>query len=195
MKTMELTKWTQQATPHLRPFFRERAGRIEEVAGEPWWLDGLVPLQGRISQDWGRMYREPTRWVMVWERRGLPIGRRFREASWLQGTAWEDAVDGRVGHLEWRYADGHVERVALVYGRTTGKFWVEGHDAAGDGMPARPVWTHRESASDVGVDRTLRLFRQAWTNPRPEIVVETLDFVSARESPASPFLVSLKLVP
>lgn len=184
----------RQFAADLRRLFDGSHGRIAQVGGESWWLDGLVQLQGRITNDWGRMYREPTRWTTVWERTGLPVGRRFREAAWLQGTVWEDVEGRRVGELVWRYADGGTERVPIVYGRNTARFWREAGDPDGIVEAVSPVWEVHEAAAEVGVDRRVRLYRQSWVNPRPDIEVRTLDFVSDRESPASPFLVSLRLL-
>jgi hypothetical protein len=58
-----------------------------------------------------------------------------------------------------------------------------------------PVWRHHESAEEAGKERWLRLYKQSWENPHPELTVTSLDFVSNHESPAAPFIVAINVYP
>lgn len=192
-----------QTAATLRPFFAERHGRKVQLGGVEWWIDGLVQLQGRILTDNNNAFREPGLLAFLWERRGLKVGRTFRDASWLQGTVWATRPGETAGWLVWHFADGKTERVAIVYGQTTARFWAEREQETKEtGFPI-PAWSHRESKDDIdselkvriGKDRLLRLYQQTWTNPRPNVVVTSLDFVSNTNSPAAPFIIAVNVHP
>jgi hypothetical protein len=185
----------RQTTPNLQAFFQGQHGRGIELRSTRWWLNGLVQLQGRVMTSQANVYREPGLLGFVWERTGLHVGRSFREATWLQGTVWT-APDGEdVGWLVWHYADGAVAKVPLTYGKTTARFWGDAAQIARESTYPEPAWKLHESAESAGRERWVRLYRQSWTNPRPDVPVAFVDFVSNRESPGAPFLVALNLLP
>ncbi len=184
-----------QKAADLRPFFEERHGRIAEVGGTKWWLDGLVQLQGKILTGETNRYRGPGLLSFLWERRGLPVGRTFHKALWLQGTVWTAPPGQAAGWLVWRYSDGGIERVPVTYGKTTARFWADQEQARSEKDFAQPVWQHHQTAAEVGKERWLRLYQQTWTNPRPNTPVASLDFVTNPNSPAAPFLIAVNLLP
>jgi len=188
-------KPNRQETPQLKAFFREQPGRVVEVAGTRWWIDGLVQLQGRILTDQKNQYKEPGLLAFVWDRTGLQVNKRFNKAIWLQGTVWPASAGETVGWLVWHYTNGVVERVPIVYGQTTARFWGDLAQINSENGFPDPVWKHQESADAVGKERWLRLYKQSWDNPRPNVSVTSLDFVSNRNSPAAPFVVAINVVP
>jgi hypothetical protein len=184
-----------QATPQLRPFFQEKHGRILQVGGEDYWLNGLAQLQGKISPDDRDAYRQGHRPAFVWQRMGLPVARNFRKASWLQGTLWTAPVNDTSGWLVWHYADGSLERVPIVYGKTTSRFWGDLEQINGERDFPDPTWKHHETSQEVGKERWLRLYRQSWENPHPDVTVVSVDFVSNTNCPAGPFVVAINVYP
>ena len=66
--------------------------------------------------------------------------------------------------------------------------WLDDSGATNATKPT-PVW---QVTKPPGI--TLRLFRTTWTNPRPDLEIKTLDFISAM-SKAGPFLVALTAEP
>jgi hypothetical protein len=185
----------RQWAAHLRPFFQEDHGRVLELGGTPWWIDGLVQLQGRVLTNENQRYRGPGRLAFPWERRGIPVGRHVRTATWLQGTVWTVPRNETVGWLVWHYQDGHEERVPVDYGVHTARFWADSDQLPTEGDFPEPVWSHAESAAKVGKERQLRIYRQSWSNPRPDTVVASLEFVSHRQSPGAPFLIAVNVYP
>lgn len=179
--------------PQLRPFFQEQHGRILTIQDEPWWIDGLVQLQGRISRERSDAYRAPTRQTSVWEKTGVKVDAFVRTAMWLQGTVWEAPSGAIAGWLVWNYADGTSERVPITYGLTTARFWGDNAQLRAEVNYPQPIWQHREMVGEDNRERWLRLYKQTWVNPQPMLKVSTLDFVSNRECPAAPFLVSIKV--
>jgi len=184
-----------QIAPQLKPFFQEKHGSVLAVDGENYWLNGLTQLQGKISPDENDRYRQGRRLAFVWKRTGLAVAKRFRRASWLQGTLWAAPPIDTAGWLVWHYTDGSLERVPIVYGRTTARFWGDLEQINGEQNFPEPAWKHHETADQVGKERCLRIYRQTWKNPRPEVTVLSLDFTSNSNSPAGPFIVAINVYP
>jgi len=185
----------RQWAAHLRPFFQEDHGRILKLNGEDWWLNGLVQLQGRISNDPKARYTAPGMEAFVWKKTGASVGRVFRQANWLQGTVWTARVGEMTGFLVWHYSDGQTESVPIIYGRDTARFWGDQAQIDREKDFPNPVWRYHEDKATVGKDRWLRIYRQEWANPRPDIAVTSLDFVSNPECRAAPFLIAVNVLP
>jgi hypothetical protein len=181
--------------PQLRPFFAEKHGRTLRLGSREYWINGLTQLQGNISTNRDDLYHQAIRQSFVWERSGLGVAKKFRTASWLQGTIWMARFNDTAGWLIWHYRDGTAERVPITYGKTTARFWGDSDQIATEKNFPEPVWKHHETAEEVGKERWLRLYEQSWDNPHPDLEVATLDFVSNRESPAAPFIVSINVYP
>jgi hypothetical protein len=184
-----------QIAANLRALFQQQHGRIIEIADTQWWQDGLVQLQGRFRDNNADYFNEPGMLAFVWQRTGLQVEEVFREASWLQGTVWRAPVGDTAGWLVWHYADSTAEQVPITYGKTTGRFWADLDQLNREKDFPEPVWKQRETAEAVGKERVVRLFQQTWTNPRPDVLVTSLDFVSNTNSPAAPFLIAVNIKP
>lgn len=179
----------------LQPFFQEQHGRAAAVDGADWWLDGLVQLQGRVKQKNETMYDAPGLIGFVWKKTGLPVERKFSRASWLQGTVWTAEPGETAGWLVWHYSDGSQEKIPIVYGQSTARFWAEPSQVAAEKNFPEPVWRFHQDKESVGVERWLRLYRQDWSNPRPDVTVASLDFVSNPACRAAPFLIAVDVFP
>jgi len=185
----------RQKAAHLQPFFQEDHGRVLKLNDEEWWINGLVQLQGRIKGNNETRYSAPSLEAFVWKKTGVNIGRSFRHAAWLQGTVWTANVGETTGWLVWHYADESTNRVPIIYGRNTARFWGEPPQIESEPDFPQPVWRQHEDKESVGKERWLRIYRQEWSNPRPDVVVASLDFVSNPECRASPFLIAVNVLP
>jgi hypothetical protein len=84
------------------------------------------------------------------------------------------------------YSDGQTIDVPVIAGRDLAKWWFRPGEST-DGLDV--VWTgSTPKAADDG--NKIRLLHFAWSNPRPEVVIESLDFISA-VGKAAPFLVAI----
>ncbi len=187
----------RQTTPSLKPFFSDRNGKTSAVGEKSWWINGLVQLQGRIydhaQED---KYHKPNFSDFPSERRDLPVGQQFRTASWLQATLWEGDFREIVGWMVWHFEDGLTETIPIRYGEDTGRFWADDQqwqNEVDNGHFPKPIWLVRQTAEESVQPRYLRLYQQNWTNPRPTIHVQSLDFISNTNCAASPILVSVHL--
>jgi hypothetical protein len=186
----------RQWAAHLRPFFEEKHGRVLNLNRMDWWINGLVQLQGRIiAREGVDAYRGPGMEAFAWQKTGVVVGRVFARAAWLQGTAWTAKPGETTGWLIWHYADGSVERAPITYGRNTARFWAELRQIEGEKDFVQPVWRYHEAKEAVGKERWLRIYEQEWVNPRPDTVVDSLDFVSNQECRAAPFLIAVNVLP
>jgi hypothetical protein len=97
-----------------------------------------------------------------------------------------------VGAYVLHYADGQQAELPIVYGQDTANTWIWGLPHA----PKEPggavaVWAGSNRAAAKS-GQSLYLYRSTRENPRPEVELVSIDFVS-RMSPASPFLIALTL--
>jgi hypothetical protein len=121
----------------------------------------------------------------------VPIGRAFHKLHALHGTVGKGREGTVVGHYELRYADGQEAKLEIRYGGDL-RDWQD----AGDPDKARPAeerskvaWTGPRSAVASSRD-TVGLYRTTYVNPRPELQVMHIDFVS-RMTQSAPFLIAL----
>ena len=185
----------RQVAAGLRPLFQENHGRVLTLAGTDWWLDGLVQLQGRVRQKGETIYNAPGLEAFAWKKTDVAVGRRFKSATWLQGTVWTAEAGETAGWLVWHFSDGDTERVPILYGHDTARFWAEPAQKAGEKNFAEPVWQVHEDAQAAGRERWLRAYRQTWVNPRPAMAVASVDFVSNPACRAAPFLIAINVLP
>ena len=185
----------RQTAPHLRPFFQEQHGRAITLGSNHWWLNGLVQLQGQISSSPADRYRAPGMEAFVSKKTGAQVNQQIEGAAWLQGTVWTATEGDNVGSLVWHYSDGGEETVPIIYGRTTARFWAQPAQIEQEKGFLQPVWSHYEDENKERRERWLRIYQQEWRNPRPDLLVTTVDFVSNQQCPAAPFLVAATVIP
>ncbi|MDZ4783042.1 MAG: DUF1559 domain-containing protein [Planctomycetia bacterium] len=125
---------------------------------------------------------------------GIEIGETCERLHFLHATGWPAPKDGvPIGHYEVHYADGGVEMMPIVYGVDVRDWWdADGTKAVDRG---RMVWTGSNQAigqQSPGAPQ-IRLFLTSWDNPRPETPIETIDYVSYRETECAPFCVAITI--
>lgn len=133
---------------------------------------------------------------------GISVHQRARSIAVLHGAFGEIELTGvvpeftRIGHYEILYADGQRALLPIEYGRHVRSWWSRLGDA--DSATARleqaeVAWTGSNPAvAEQG--GTLRLYLCRYPNPRPEIEIASINFVSAMTQSA-PFLVALTIEP
>ena len=146
---------------------------------------GLIQLC-RSAADW------QWEWQTYPDQVRIPVGRSFNRLHALHGAAYSDRDGTRIGAYRLRYGDGSEHALDIVYAHDLAD-WV-GPAGAPLGQANDPVvlaWRGENPALPPGeASRSLRLFRRTYQNPRPELEVVSIDFVSA-VSQSAPFLVAL----
>ena len=120
--------------------------------------------------------------------KGIPIGQTCQQLHFLHGSGWNANRGAFVGQYVVHYADGGIEAIPLVFGRNIEDWWFSPQEPAS--VPeAEVVWTGANRAS-LSLDRGTRLYKYSWTNPRPTMPIETIDFLSGM-SDTSPFVIAI----
>jgi serine/threonine protein kinase/WD40 repeat protein len=116
----------------------------------------------------------------------LPVGQHCRALHFLGacGYAGSESPGAQVGRYVVHYADGTESEVPIRHGQDTGDWWRPPQPQPGT-TAATVAW---EGLTPEG--RPVHLFRQTWQNPKPDVRIDHLDFVSAKRSSA-PFLVAI----
>lgn len=111
---------------------------------------------------------------------GIEVNAKLSALDFLHGCAFSADVEEKVGSYVVHYADGETATIDLIYAKT-----IFAWDDQSTAMSYGFAWRGRaQDGRLVGVSE-LR-----WTNPRPEVAVSTIDFVSDGTE-ASPFLLAL----
>ena len=136
---------------------------------------------------------------------GIAIGRRFQKLHVLHaahkywGMTPEMVRDSQgnplpIGAYILRYADGAQHEIEIQYGRDLRHWWWGGRgDSEAEAERAKVVWVGT-NATSRRYDAKIRLFLSTFENPRPEVEVVSVDFVS-RKTPFAPFMVAMTVEP
>jgi beta-lactamase regulating signal transducer with metallopeptidase domain len=123
---------------------------------------------------------------------GIRIGGRIDSLNVFHGAGWSPFEDGvEIGSLIVNYAGGSSEKVPIVYGLDVRDWWDVDRNAAVE--RGKVIWRGANAASYriKGNVVALRLYELTWTNPHPDRVIETIDFVSTNTSDCAPFLIAM----
>jgi hypothetical protein len=121
----------------------------------------------------------------------IPIRRVCRRLHFLTAAYAFFPIDPpglRVGHYRMRYADGQTVETPLQLDEEIG-MWIHFPKLNRRAGLAEVAWTGEDPwAAKLG--GSLQLFKWTWENPRPDMELTSLDFVSAL-TPVAPFLIAL----
>ncbi len=180
----------QHWPPEIRDIpndLREVPTGIREFAGVRFDVRGMIQLLGQVIKSDGIPYPERVN--------GIKINRRFDRLHILHATQWSASEGETIGRYVLHYADGSIERFNIVYGETLADWWVDPNrlPELENGVPAwsgsNPFLETQAVRQSFGV-RTVNLFKSTWKNPKPNVEVESIDFVSEVTN-AAPFLVAV----
>ncbi|NYI42840.1 hypothetical protein [Demequina lutea] len=152
------------------------------LADIPFQIDGLIQLSGKISHEkTGESFPESAL--------GIPVGAMSKRMHFLQSSSWRGPDGSVIGEYRVHYDDGDVAVIPIVYGHSVVDWWF----TAGDPLPtdAAIAWNGaNERTEDLG--HLIQLYAFTWSNPRPDALIATLDFVSLGKESA-PFLMAVTL--
>ena len=155
---------------------------IQKLGGIDFDIRGVIQLAGTQAEAAGAAFPEAQT--------GIKLGRKCKRLHFLQAAGWQ-AEDGKViGRYVLHYAGGEKASFDVVYGADTLDWW-KGTAEAKPPQSATVAWTGSNPATEA-LGSSLRLFKRTYDNPKPDLTIQTLDFVSTRAESA-PFLVALTL--
>jgi hypothetical protein len=121
---------------------------------------------------------------------GIKLGRKFKQLHVLHGCGEREIAKGTViGAYVLHFADGTQQELEMIYGRDLLDFWKMNSDPPETADMATEAWTGRNPTADI-FGATARLFRRTYENPKPEVEVVSLDFVS-KLTVTAPFLIAI----
>jgi hypothetical protein len=156
------------------------------LGGVAFDVRGVIVLRYDAGSDVLRSFIEayPTRIE------GIKIGRKFKQLQVFHGCP-ETVIarDTSLAAYVLRYADGTQQEFEVIYGRDLLDFWKENSAPPESADMAVEAWTGRNPSTDL-FDTTARLFRRTYANPKPDVEVVSIDFVS-KMAACAPFLIAM----
>jgi hypothetical protein len=116
----------------------------------------------------------------------IRVKQKCRALHFLGGFCFKAANGQVVATYQIHYADGETLEVPAIAGRDTANWWFRPNENS-EGLDVAWIGSNPTAAAD---GYKIRLLHAAWPNPRPDVPVETLDFISVL-SPGAPFLVAI----
>ena len=136
------------------------------LGGVPFMVDGLLRLSG--SGDSAKSYREKVE--------GIPVGKKFARLHLLHLTGATAPADTTYARVVLRHADGTSTSLPLTYG-IHARYWHRSkyeYPSALSDPNSKVVWRGEHPSTD----KTLRLFKTTFENPKPDLDVTTIDIMS-----------------
>jgi len=151
----------------------------QNLGGVEFDIRGIVQLSGSdLKASWPE-YPDKAE--------GIPVGQHCRQLHFLHAAEGDESYETAIGAYLIRYADGQQQEVPIVYGQDAVACDL---DPPSKRTPPIAVWRAQQDRALP----TLQVFKSTWDNPRPDIEIETIDFVS-RMTRAAPFLVAITAEP
>ena len=120
----------------------------------------------------------------------IKVGLRCQRLQFLHGTGFREDQGTQIGTYVVHYADGKRQEIPIVYGQDVRDWWAypqESHQTP----RASVAWKGSNGGTrDWGAGVTVQLFRLAWKNPRPDSIIESIDFIG-QPVDALPFLLAI----
>jgi hypothetical protein len=124
----------------------------------------------------------------------IPIAKRIRRLHVLHAAVGQAATSRPIGRYILHYADGSQVELEILYGVDLRDWWLGGRgDLEREVSNATVAWTGSNPLAEQ-CQAQVRLFHRAYDNPRPDLEVVSVDFVS-KEAAAAPFLVAMTVEP
>ena len=150
----------------------------QELDGVEFDLRGLVRLANSFSPDQPQPFPQKVE--------GIPVRQLCRRLHFLHAADTIEADGAQIGSYVAHCADGKREEIPIIYGRDVVAWNLD--PPRTNSLPHLAWKDHNRRYVPV------QLFMSTWDNPRPEVMIETIDFVS-NNAKAAPFLVAITAEP
>ena len=119
----------------------------------------------------------------------IPVRQRCDRMHFLHATAGQAEDGTEVSKYIVHYADRGTQTITNFYGRDVRSWWTDqGESVTAERSAVVWMGTNPQAQSDNA--RSLRMFKSTWENPRPDVEIATVDFVSVSQG-VRPFLVAM----
>jgi hypothetical protein len=153
---------------------------VQKLGGTDFDVRGVIQLTGTQAEFAGAAFPEAQI--------GIKLGRKCQRLHFLQSAGWT-AEDGTpIAKYVLHYAGGEQAVLNIVYGADVRDWWAAPGDAK-ELKSATVAWSGSNAATEAA-GRSLRLYKRTYANPKPNLQIETLDFIST-QADAAPFLIAI----
>jgi hypothetical protein len=153
---------------------------VQKLGGVEFDVRGLIQVNGTQADQIGADFPN--------EVKGIKIGRKCQRLHLLLGTGWPAEDGATIGRYLLHYVGGQQAEIPIIYGNDVRDWWLAPNQPK-EAKSATIAWTGSNPASD-SAGCSLRLFKNTHDNPKPDLEVESLDFVSAL-SDSAPFVIAI----
>lgn len=186
---LDVATFSEPYSAEMIPTYRDLPPGLVRFEGVPFDVRGVMQLAlGEEEGAYNAWFWE------YWPQaiRGIEVRQSFGHVHGLLAASRETVDGEEIGALVLHYADGEQRELPIVYGRhVRSKHTREGPNSHTE--LARVVW-YRENVTPRQTPRQGRLYKCIWVNPRPEVEVVSVDFVS-RMAASGPLIIALTVEP
>ncbi len=155
------TNWMSHAAYMQDRNLADLPAGVNVFNGSTFRVDGLIQLQGAVMKRNHRKYPEQIA--------GIPVGLKCSALHFLQGTGWSVTDGSQIAAYIIHFADGTQTEFPVLYG-TDVRDW--NYYADDKYKATNAVWSSQQHPV------YFRLYASTWHNPKPDMEVKSLDFVS-----------------
>jgi hypothetical protein len=158
---------------------------VVQLEGREYDIRGVIQLGAR-SYEFAHFPSAVT---------NIAVNANCRGLAFLHGTIQEAELDRAIGSYVIHYDDGKIETIPILYGKHLLNWWSDPTKSGRNErlLDSAVAWQGTNPARTAeGKDKLVYLYRTSWTNPRLDVRVKSIDFISAQKSSA-PFLVALSV--
>jgi hypothetical protein len=128
---------------------------------------------------------------------GLKLDRTASKIHFLHGTGYGAggfvvADDAPLGEYLVHYADDTQESVPIVYGQDVRDWW--SWDKPFEVTRGKVAWTGMNQFSREE-EQKIRLYLGTWVNPKPDVKILRIDYISNGKTSAVPFCIAITAEP
>jgi len=120
----------------------------------------------------------------------IPVNNHFSRFHVLHSVAYVEREGVSVGAFQLCYSDGQRQDIEIQYGRDVRDWWIS-RDTKLYVEHGTVAWTARRMSASLATEK-VRLFKTTYVNPRPEIDVVSINFVS-KKTQSAPFLLAMTI--
>lgn len=153
---------------------------VQNLGGVEFDVRGVIQLTGGLAEDAGAAFAEAQN--------GIKVGRKCARLHFLQGAGWRSEDGMPVGKYVLHYAGAQQATLNIVYGVDVRDWWANDSEPK-EAKSASIAWSGSNPVTEAA-GASLRLFKRTYENPKPDLLIETVDFVST-QGDSAPFLVAL----
>jgi hypothetical protein len=155
---------------------------VQKLGGTDFDVRGVIQLTGTQAEFAGAAFPN--------SQTGIKVGQKCKRLNMLHATGWRTEDGTAIGKYVLHYAGGTQAILSIVYGVDVRDWWNSSSEPM-EAKSAAIAWSGSNPATEA-TNGSLRLFKRSYDNPKADLVIESIDFVSI-QSESAPFLIAVTL--